>query len=75
MVREYSVVLCTYNGSFYIKEQIYSILNQTVKPKEIYIFDDGSNDDTIKIIKKIDSEIKIKIKINKKKSRICQEFR
>ncbi|PSV05547.1 glycosyltransferase family 2 protein [Photobacterium kishitanii] len=74
MVREYSVVLCTYNGSFYIKEQIYSILNQTVKPKEIYIFDDGSNDDTIKIIKKIDSEIKIKIKINKKNLGYAKNF-
>ncbi len=45
-----SVVLCTYNGELFIKEQLDSILNQTLFPYEIIIQDDCSTDDTWKII-------------------------
>jgi len=45
-----SVVLCTYNGQLYIKEQLESILSQTIPPSEIIICDDGSNDDTVLIV-------------------------
>lgn len=47
---DYDVVLATYNGSRYIKEQLDSIIEQTVPPKNIYIRDDLSNDDTIKVL-------------------------
>lgn len=74
MVREYSVVLCTYNGSLYIEDQIKSILNQTIKPKEIYIFDDGSNDDTVEKLNKIHSNVKIIIKKNNKNLGYARNF-
>lgn len=45
-----SVAMCTYNGEKYIKEQIESILNQSCAIDELIIGDDGSSDDTIKII-------------------------
>ena len=45
-----SVALCTYNGEKYIKEQLDSILNQTVPVDEIVICDDISNDATHDII-------------------------
>lgn len=45
-----SVALCTYNGERYIREQLESILNQTVKVDEIVVCDDGSNDNTLQII-------------------------
>lgn len=45
-----SVVLCTYNGEKYIREQIDSILNQEYLPKEIIIQDDGSTDGTLSVI-------------------------
>lgn len=45
-----SVVLCTYNGQLYLKDQLESILSQTVPPSEIIICDDGSNDDTVSIV-------------------------
>ncbi|ROR31478.1 glycosyl transferase family 2 [Mobilisporobacter senegalensis] len=45
-----SVVMATYNGEKYIVEQIDSILNQSVKPDEIVIFDDGSQDGTWHIL-------------------------
>ncbi len=47
-----SVVMCTYNGAKYIKEQLDSIINQTTTIDEIIICDDGSTDDTIKIIER-----------------------
>ena len=45
------ILLATYNGEKYIKEQIDSILAQTYKNYRIIIRDDGSKDNTIKIIK------------------------
>jgi len=46
-----SVVMCTYNGSRFVAEQIESICNQTYKRLEIIIVDDASSDNTFEIIK------------------------
>lgn len=45
------VLLSAYNGEKYIKEQIESILAQSYKNVELFIRDDGSKDDTVKILK------------------------
>ncbi len=45
-----SVALCTYNGEIYLKEQVDSILNQTMKVNEIIVCDDGSTDATLTIL-------------------------
>ena len=44
------ILLSTYNGEKYIKEQLDSLLSQTRKNFEILIRDDGSSDNTINII-------------------------
>lgn len=41
-----SVVMCTYNGSQFLDEQIKSILNQEYRNLELIIVDDASTDDT-----------------------------
>lgn len=46
-----SVILATYNGSEFLKEQLDSIRNQTVTPSEVIICDDSSTDDTADIVK------------------------
>ena len=44
-----SVVLCTYNGEKYLREQLDSVVNQTYPLHEIIIQDDGSTDNTLQI--------------------------
>ena len=46
----YSVALCSCNGEKYIHQQIDSILNQTHRPSEIVVCDDGSTDRTPEIL-------------------------
>lgn len=45
-----SVVMCTYNGAKYVKEQLDSILQQTVADFELVVCDDCSNDGTWEIL-------------------------
>ena len=48
-----SVTVITYNGVKYIEQQLTSILNQTVKPDEVIISDDGSTDGSIELMNQI----------------------
>lgn len=45
-----SVALCTYNGEKFLRKQIDSILNQTIKVDEIIVCDDCSTDNTLIIL-------------------------
>lgn len=49
-IKKISVVMCTYNGEKYLREQIDSILNQTYPIYEIIIQDDCSTDNTWNIL-------------------------
>jgi glycosyltransferase involved in cell wall biosynthesis len=55
--------MCTYNGGKYLNRQLTSIISQSYIPDEIVICDDGSNDDTIEIIKSFISKTKINIRL------------
>ncbi|MDD2534826.1 MAG: glycosyltransferase [Eubacteriales bacterium] len=50
MAVQFSVALCTYNGEKYLREQLDSILAQTVPPAEVVIRDDQSTDHTMEIL-------------------------
>ena len=55
-----SVCLASYNGEKYIREQIDSIISQLSENDELIISDDGSSDDTMRIVEGyVDSRIKI----------------
>jgi glycosyltransferase involved in cell wall biosynthesis len=46
-----AILMCTYNGDEYLKEQLDSIQNQDYKNWTLYVNDDGSRDNTLKILK------------------------
>lgn len=58
-----SVLLATYNGEKYIREQIDSILRQTYQDFIIYISDDKSSDNTVHIIEEYKKNYPVKIQI------------
>lgn len=61
------VILASYNGEKFIKEQISSILSQTNVDIDLYIFDDCSKDNTINIIKELQAKYSnIFLKVNDK---------
>ena len=45
-----SVVMCTYNGSSFVEEQLRSILSQSYSNLEVIIADDASTDDTFSLL-------------------------
>lgn len=51
-----AILLSTYNGELYLKQQIDSILIQDFKNWNLFIRDDGSNDATVKIIKQYSND-------------------
>ena len=46
-----AILMCTYNGELYIKEQLDSIQNQDYQNWLLYVSDDGSTDQTLPILK------------------------
>ncbi|MEZ0582839.1 glycosyltransferase family 2 protein [Erwinia sp. STN24] len=52
-----AVLLCTYNGSQYIRRQLDSIITQSWKDWVIYASDDGSTDGTLDILKEYQRKI------------------
>lgn len=49
-MKKTTVVMCTYNGSRFLAEQLDSIRNQTQAPDEVIIVDDCSQDATCQIV-------------------------
>ncbi len=71
-----SVALCTYNGEKFLRQQIDSILNQTLKVDEIVVCDDGSADKTSQILNDYQKKFPetFRIYINEKNLRSVKNF-
>lgn len=48
-----SVILPNYNHGRYLRDSLGAILNQSVRPLEVLVYDDGSTDDSVRIIREI----------------------
>jgi glycosyltransferase involved in cell wall biosynthesis len=59
-----SVLIITYNGESFLKEQLDSIYAQTVLPDEIVVSDDCSQDGTIDILREYHQKYGLKYHIN-----------
>lgn len=57
------ILLATYNGEKYIREQLESLLEQTYQNWILWIHDDGSKDSTLNIIKEYEEKLPNKIKL------------
>lgn len=73
IIPKISVILPAYNGEKYLDESVQSILNQTFTGFEFIIINDGSQDNTLKIIKKYQKNDKRIILINNKKNKGASE--
>ena len=52
----FSVIIPLYNKEEHIEQTLHSVLNQSFKDFEIIIIDDGSTDNSLKIVKSIDEK-------------------
>jgi glycosyltransferase involved in cell wall biosynthesis len=52
-----AILLCTYNGERFLKEQLDSIANQTHENWSLYVSDDGSTDNTLQIVENFKSKL------------------
>ena len=62
MKEQVEIVMATYNGEKYIKEQLDSLLSQSHPYLLVDVCDDGSTDDTVSIVKeyeKKDSRVRL----------------
>lgn len=62
-MKEIAVILATYNGEMYIKQQLDSLIGQTYQNFVCYIHDDGSTDNTLEICTNYANRFPDKIKI------------
>ena len=62
-----AIIMGTYNGEKYIKEQIASILTQDYTDWKLFIFDDGSKDNTEKVVNEYVKDYPDKISFRKNK--------
>lgn len=63
-----AILMASYNGERYIKEQIESIINQRFNDWHLFISDDGSTDDTLEIEKSYQRRFPQKITIVENKT-------
>lgn len=58
------ILMCTFNGEKYVREQIDSILQQTEQDFELLISDDGSGDGTMEILREYEAAYPGKIRVS-----------
>ncbi|HTY14510.1 MAG TPA: glycosyltransferase family 2 protein [Methanoregulaceae archaeon] len=71
-----SVALCTFNGERYLKDQLDSILQQTVMPDELIVCDDCSTDNSMNIIDSLRNvaPFRIRVCVNKRQIGSTKNF-
>lgn len=60
-----NIILATYNGEKYINEQIKSLFDSRYKNFRIFVFDDGSEDNTIALLKEWEKKYPDRLFINR----------
>ena len=67
---EVSVVMCTYNGARYLREQLESIARQSRLPAELIVCDDGSDDETVAMLYAFARQVPFPVRIFENPARL-----
>lgn len=65
-----AIIMATYNGEKYVAEQIESILASTYQNFELFIYDDGSKDNTIPILRNYEKQYPEKVHVTENESNL-----
>jgi glycosyltransferase involved in cell wall biosynthesis len=60
----FSIVLCTYNGEAFLREQLESLVGQSRAAVEVVVCDDASTDRTIEILRAYEDRLPIRLETN-----------
>lgn len=60
-----TVIVCIYNGEKFLKECLESIINQDYYNLEIILVDDGSTDNSLKIVGEYNTDLRIRVILQK----------
>ena len=52
-----AILLATYNGEYYLREQLSSLFEQTFKKWTLFVHDDGSKDKSLEIVSEFASTL------------------
>lgn len=71
-----SIAMCTCNGEAHVKEQLESILAQTLPPSELVVSDDASTDNTVEIVSSFKQKCPFPLTVlcNKSRLGVCRNF-
>jgi len=65
-----SIVLTTFNGGSFIREQLASVAAQTLRPHELVVCDDGSTDDTLAIVADFERAAPFPVRLQRNPARL-----
>ncbi|WP_165074341.1 glycosyltransferase [Paludisphaera rhizosphaerae] len=66
----FSIAMGTFNGGRYLQEQLDSILSQTRLPDEFVVCDDGSQDDTLEILRRFQKSAPFPVEVHENPRRL-----
>lgn len=70
-----SVAMASYNGGSFLRQQINSILSQTLPPSDIFVSDDRSEDSTLSILIAESSDHRLRYCVNKERLGVIANFK
>lgn len=69
-----SIALCTRNGEKFLRTQLSSFLDQTLPADEIVVCDEGSTDQTLKILEQYQDRLPLRIHVNEQRLGTLRNF-
>ncbi|HZD75966.1 MAG TPA: glycosyltransferase, partial [Acidobacteriaceae bacterium] len=69
-----SVAMPTYNGERFLREQLDSLVRQTLLPVELVVCDDGSTDSTVEILRRFVTSAPFPVRLYQNDTRLGPGF-